>query len=110
MLEEYVLKLPGDLELPVSLLREQIVQYDYEPSGIEVPEIRLKTFASNYLDSQMLSGKVIDKKEQLLQSDQLWILEGQYACIEDIGIRQDEKIGDFHGKADGTDRERRQSG
>ena len=110
MLTEYVLTLPGGFELPVILTKESLAQWDLSTSRVADCDTILKSFASGYLDTQMISGTVIQKEETVTQSDEVCILQGQYACIEDIGIAQDEKIGDFHGKTDGTDRERRPGG
>ena len=110
MSTEYVLTLPGGFTLPVSLQKDQIIDCSLIRDDIPQPQDYLEQFASDYLDGQMVSGTVIQKEEAVQQSDSVWILDGQYACIENIGLEQDEKIGDFHGKTDGTDRERRQGG
>ena len=107
---EYVLTLPGGFTLPVSLVKETILVADPVASAVSDGEVLLKSFASGYLEEQMTSGTVVQKKEALSESPGLWILEGQYACIEEIGVTQDEKIGDLHGEANGTDRERRPGG
>lgn len=110
MSTEYVLRLPGGFELPVSLVKERILYPELVSSSVDDPSQILESFASEYLRAHMAAGSVIQKEEVLLESDALWILEGQYACIEDIGIVVDEKIGEFHGKTDGTDRERGSGG
>ena len=70
----------------------------------------VKAFADAHVQSQMASGSVTRKEQILREAGGCRILEGKYACIEDIGICKDEKIGEFHGKADGTDRERGSGG
>ena len=110
MYSEYVLRLPGGFELPVSLRKESVTDYDYSISDSADSAGILESFAAEYLSGQMISGTVIKKAEALTQTEGFWILEGEYACSEDIGTIQDGKIGDLHGKADGTDRERRSGG
>ena len=110
MYSEYVLRLPGGFSLPVTLRKEWVTDCELRESQTPDSDQWLKAFADAYVQSQMVSGSVT-RKEQILQEDGgCRILEGKYACIEDIGICKDEKIGEFHGKADGTDRERGSGG
>ena len=97
MSTEYVLTLPGGFTLPVMLVKETLLDSDPVVSESETPEELLRSFASDYLDHRMVSGTVVKREEVFSGSDTLWILEGEYACIEDIGVEQDEKIGDLHG-------------
>ncbi len=110
MYSEYVLRLPGGFELPVRLRKEYLSDHVFAVSDAADPNGILVSFAAGYLNGQMVSGTVNEKRETLTEAEGFWILEGEYACTEDIGIIQDEKIGDFHGKADGTDRERGSGG
>ena len=110
MYSEYVLRLPGGFELPVSLRKECVSDYSFALSDTADPSAMLESFAADYLSGQMVSGTVTKKAETLTQTESFWMLAGEYACTEEIGIIQDEKIGDFHGKADGTDRERGSGG
>ena len=107
---DYVLRLPGGFALPVSLRKEYVSEYSFVLSDTADPAAMLESFAANYLSGQMVSGTVNKKAETLTQTESFWLLEGEYACTEDIGAVQDGKIGDFHGKADGTDRERGSGG
>ena len=97
MSTEYVLTLPGGFTLPVTLVKESISVSDPAVSAVNDRQGLLKSFASGYLEEQMISGTVVQKEEVLTETAELWILEGQYACIEEIGIVQDEKIGELHG-------------
>ena len=110
MLTEYVLTLPGGFELPVSLVKECIIPSDTATAETNDHQALLKIIASAYLEEQMISGTVLRKDEILSEAAGLWVLEGQYACIEQIGVERDEKIGDLHGEANGTDRERGSGG
>ena len=103
---KYVLTLPGGYSLPVSFVKETISDHPLVSHKLDVAEQMLETFAGHYLQSQMNSGTIIRKTELLSEAEGVIILSGRYSCIEDIGMNQDEQIGDFHGKTDGTDRER----
>ena len=97
MYSEYVLTLPGGFRLPLSLEKETLWYSQPVPTVLDDQTEILRMFASTYLDSQMILGTVLKRDESIHQYGELWILEGKYACIEDIGIVQDEKIGDLHG-------------
>jgi len=107
---KYVLTLPGGFSLPVSFVRETISERSLISHTMDDAEQILETYAEHYLQTQMKSGTVIRKTESFSGSDGVLVLSGRYSCIEDIGMEQDEQIGDFHGKTDGTDRERRPGG
>ena len=110
MSTEYVLTLPGSFELPITLVKELLLNCELTVSEVRDPELLLTDFASDYLKNQMVSGIVTGTNEKFSGTSDLWVLEGQYDCIEDIGIERDEQIGELHGKTNGTDRERRSGG
>ena len=110
MSTEYVLTLPGGFVLPVSLIKESILTSDTAAAAVSDRQVLLEAAASGYLEDQMISGMVIQKEEFFSETAGMWILEGQYACMEEIGVEQNEKIGDLHGEANGADRERRSGG
>ncbi len=110
MYSEYVLTVPGGFQLPVILIKETITDQDLYDTQVDDPSVLLESFSVQYLKSQMAAGTVIRKMEFFSESDGVFRLTGEYGCVESIGIAQDEKIGDFNGKTDGTDRERRSGG
>ena len=110
MYSKYVLTLPGGFALPVALLKETTVYTNLTEAVIENPEQWLENFAEVYLSGMMTDGAIIRKSETLKHQDGIVQLDGVYDCIENIGTVQDEKIGEFNGKTDGTDRKRRPGG
>ena len=96
--------------MPVALLKEYTVECNLTEVEASDPEAMLKHFAEDYLMDLMSEGAIERKSEALTKSDGYFQLSGTYACLENIGIVQEEKIGEFNGKTDGTDRERGSGG
>jgi len=97
MYSKYVLTLPGGFELPLSLVRETVIPTDAKPETIPVPEEMLYAYARSYLSGKMIAGRILEGVEQIHESDGVCCLVGEYACLESIGIRQEEKIGEYNG-------------
>lgn len=100
MVSEYNLTLPGGFSLPVTLWVETYTPCVSVP--VEVPEMGegLSAFAVRYLQSRMVAGAVLDRRETVMAEDGLLRLTGEYVCTEMIGMVQREQIGDTHGKSD----------
>lgn len=94
MYSKYVLMLPGGFELPLAIVRETMIPTILITEQIPNPEEMLADYAASYLSSQMIGGRMLQKKEQVLETDGAFCLTGQYACLESIGIRREEKIGE----------------
>jgi len=62
------------------------------------------------LKESMVSGSITDSSVAVTAAPDCYLLEGWYACTEMIGGRQEEMIGEYNGKSDGTDRERGSGG
>lgn len=97
MYSKYVLSLPGGFSLPVALLKETTISCYLTESAVNQPESMLEAFASNYLKGQMQNGTILRKDETVTESDGVFRLDGVYDCRENIGIVQEEKIGEFNG-------------
>ena len=97
MYSKYVLTLPGGFTLPVALLQEPAVACYMTVTSAEVCERFLEEFAEHYLLEQMSEGAILQRRENLTEADGVMLLEGTYDCIENIGIVQDEKIGELNG-------------
>ena len=111
MYSEYVLTLPGGYELPVALIQETVLEADLQKSSVEPDSgAMLSEFAQQYLKKQMVAGSISSKVEQTEASDGVILFRGRYTCMEMIGRRREEMIGESNGKTDGTDRERGSGG
>ena len=110
MYSKYVLTLPGGFTLPVALLKETTVSCDLTETMMQDSEQLLQQAAADYLIEQMTDGVIERRSETVTESEGIFLLTGIYDCLENIGITQEEKIGEINGKTDGTDRERRPGG
>ena len=96
MYEEYYITLPGGFQLPVTLIKETILDAGLQPMAPE-PEAtaeRLETYTGNYLREQMISGSIVGGEPRLFEENGLLVLEGEYLCTEMIGRSRQEKIGE----------------
>ena len=97
----YELTLPGGFRLPVTLCVEEYTFYDWERMTLEpeAAEAALSRFAQSALTQQMVAGRIISREESVTQSEDKYLLEGTYACVEMIGRVRREQIGDTNGKS-----------
>lgn len=96
MYEEYYITLPGDLQLPVAIVKETWYTYDAEAISVsqESAQNAMTQFAEDYLKQQMLGGSFLQKDIRLSQEPDVYILRGEYLCLEMIGrVRSEEIIG-----------------
>ena len=107
---KYVLTLPGGFQLPLSLIKETVVSCNLTDSIIEDGPDVLDDYASSYLATQMIAGQVKKESERFEKAEGIFRLTGTYDCTESIGKVQEEMIGDFNGKSNGANRERRSGG
>ena len=104
MYSKYVLTLPGGFALPVALLKESTIScYLIDAMG-DSPDKFLENQTDAYLLKQMTNGTLLRKSEVIEEQDGVLQLTGVYDCLEEIGMVQNEMIGEFHGKTNGTDR------
>jgi len=84
--EEY-LHLPGGFQLPIALVKEEIVIYDdadESTTATEEPDW-LENFTLSYLKDIMIAGQVITGQPQIETDENGSYLYGKYACTEMIG-------------------------
>ena len=100
--KEYPLVLPGGFRLPVALAVEKLTFWETEPAEAEEAAVQteLKTFAGAYLSSQMIAGKILCREETVFPQTGIYVLTGQYDCLEMIGRVRAEEIGENHGQSD----------
>lgn len=102
MVLENCLTLPGGFVLPVTLITEVWSYNDESVTAVDPDQLeeQLKTFASAYLNSQMIAGRILSADETVIPEDGFVCLEGKYACHEMIGRVQKEEILKPDGKYD----------
>ena len=96
------LTLPGGFVLPVALVTERWIRYNTEACAQSEGDVRqiLCDFSENYLDQQMLAGRILKRSQEFVQADDGYCLHGRYSCIEMIGREQSEETLVNYGKAD----------
>jgi len=102
MVLENRLTLPGGFVLPVTLVTEVWNYNEQSTATVDQDQLeqQLEEFASAYLNSQMIAGKILSAEETVMQEDSIIRLEGKYACHEMIGRVQKEEILKPDGKYD----------
>ena len=100
MYKEYYITLPGGFALPVALAVQTHIcrttrKADVEPEYVEES---LRSFARQYLTSQMLSGSIEEEEVYFSVEEGAVILEGDYLCQEMIAQRRQEGIGETNGE------------
>ena len=95
MVTNYHLTLPGGYRLPVTLVKETIIDADLSDAKVN-GEATLRNFAARYLGTQMIAGTVTEAVETVTEDDSVWVLTGDYACTEMIGRERAEQNGELH--------------
>ena len=96
MYEEYPLRLPGGLELPIALVKETYSYYNMINSApINPVELNwLPQQSDQYLLAHMVAGEIIEVKCNTQMQDSCCYLSCEYICREMIGVfRSEETIG-----------------
>jgi similar to stage IV sporulation protein len=87
MYSEEFLTLPGGFQLPVSIISEEYKLYD----SIKNPAVDpaafswIRSYAGDYLKSQMISGEIIRQETNLSMAEGACFLETESVCEEMIG-------------------------
>lgn len=100
MYVEIPLLLPGGFALPVSIIKESYVYYDY----LSVRTSELADFnwtedaAKEYLGKQMHVGSILNSVITSTLNDDYFSLYGHFSCKEMIGQIQNEELVKYNGK------------
>ena len=93
--------LPGGFVLPVTLVKE--VWTYYKPCVVEMTaesaEVSMGDYARRYLQQHMVAGQILSSRETLVFDEDMFCLEGKYACREMIGIVKIEETVDSYGNS-----------
>lgn len=102
MITRYQLALPGDFELPVTLIKEQYCAYQMhtKQNDEKLVSVQMSEFSKSLLRNDGIALSILDAKETVIAENGLVCLNGVYTCNEMIGRQQAEQNGAFHGKTD----------
>lgn len=82
--------LPGGFQLPICLIRQDIIRYHMEEE-IQFDSSWLSSSMNSYLNSQMLAGEILSAWDTTERLDEIFYINSRYACMEQIGIRKIEE-------------------
>ncbi len=88
---DYNLTLPGGFQLPVRLVREEIISYEIRQLPSDSARQVLQAYAREYLLSQMIAGRIDSTGEVFMDLDGLCRMDGVYGCYEMIGTSRVEE-------------------
>ncbi len=94
MYTEYVLTLPGGFQLPVALLVEEQTWRSVRQTSAQMQDVSglAQEIADNYLNAQMISGKILSANLTEELNNGVYVLNGAYRCSEMIGRVRSEEI------------------
>jgi sporulation protein YqfD len=92
--------LPGGFKLPIALVTEVWTWYDTSPGQINEEKAGriLSDFSGHYLTGIMTAGQIQQRREVIQHADGIYILQGQFACVEMIGKTRLEENLDNYGE------------
>ena len=96
--EKYI-TLPGGFVLPFGWSVDTWILGSVSGQSAENCEDYLRSFANNYVCSQMIAGSIETESVHIELDGDLYRLEGEYVCNELIGKWQAEQIGEANGKS-----------
>lgn len=101
MYKEYIMTLPGGFQLPVSIAIDELSQRQIIPYQIpeEEAEDLLLRCAVTRIANQMTAGFIQSEAHAFSPEDSWLNMEGNFLCLEMIGIPRQENTGVYHDKA-----------
>ena len=102
MYEEYSITLPGGQQLPIRLAVETMTDSVtiVEPVSEEDIQAQFMAFARDSVLDQTVSGTIQQEKQQIVEQNGRFELDGRFWCLEMIGRVITEEIGEGNGKND----------
>lgn len=99
MYKQRYLTLPGGFQLPVCLIRQEVIQYDLQEIELSEESYGWMSYAmESYLKKQMLAGDITSQQNYTECLDDIFYMCNRYACLEQIGIRKIEESLKNYGK------------
>ena len=100
MYKEYIMTLPGGFQLPVSIAIDELTQGQTIP--YQLPEETagevLLHCAADRVSNQMTAGCIQSESHTVSRGDDWLYLEGNFLCLEMIGVSRQESTGEYHDK------------
>ena len=96
------LTLPGGFQLPVALVKERLIYYNFNntDSVNEDDFSWVGNFSKRYTQEHMIAGEILDAKSSTALDEGICRVRSQYHCLEMIGRIQNEEIIQKNGKND----------
>ena len=98
MYKENYLMLPGGFQLPIALITEERHYYSMSPSLDKDDFTWMQILSEKYVETQMLAGKIIQKKYAISSNTDLYCATNEFDCVEMIGHVRSEEIIDGNGE------------
>ena len=92
MYSENYWTLPGNFQLPVSVIKIEHDFCDMINVNAEIQTDRLEKYARSYIRQQMIAGEIFSEDIHLKQHEDVYTLKGTYSCNEMIGQVKYEEI------------------
>ena len=96
MYKETYVTLPGGFVLPISIVEETWIPYVLSDIVVaaNMANDTLSDYAEDYLLKQMVAGRILTSNESFTDTNGVFQIEGNYACLEMIGqVRKEEIYG-----------------
>lgn len=102
MSEVNYLTLPGGFVLPAALVTEEVTYYETASVQADAMSVQplLEEFTRRYLKQQMIAGRILQEKTEIVPDGKSHRLWGQFSCCEMIGREQIMEDLEPYGKSD----------
>ena len=94
MYQEYWLKLPGGGVLPVCIIKETMIYHELETHKTSYGVEELSDALEMHVRRQVPGVKILHRDVTFAETEDLLILDAKFGCLEMIGKKRVEQIGD----------------
>lgn len=93
MYSEYYLTLPGGFCLPIAVTVEEYLIYESNEAALSEQEALelLESFSQAYMQQQMISGRLLQWKQDTILSKDAYFMQADSVCFEMIGRTKSEE-------------------
>lgn len=97
--EQKNITLPGGFELPFTVVKETIMEYNTVNTQISQEHVVwMESISDSYLQSQIIAGTILQKKGTYGSDNACFLYQAQYICREQIGKNRIEETLNYYGK------------